>query len=173
MNEKAMQEAREKFMENVSTLVRTRFESGMSMTWDEYERLCNAGINAHERHLLHQLLDPHALCELARQYCRQSCPDLPQWQLPHDIDDSIIREIIPLLVASLGKKKNDESFVKAMIGASVCYEALPYEMGTPEYERLKTVDSAILDAWGGHTRYILDEQAVRDFITFWGITRGG
>lgn len=59
--------------------------------------------------------------------------------------------------------------VIAMTGAAVSYDVLPYQMGTPEYDRLKTVRLEDVDEFGSNLRWILDRQAAEDFVNFWHI----
>jgi len=54
---------------------------------------------------------------------------------------------------------------------AVGYEALPYQMGTAEYDRLKFVRLEITDSSGSHLRWILDKQAAEDFVDYWGIAK--
>ena len=50
--------------------------------------------------------------------------------------------------------------VKALIGACVNYDQLPYQMGTPDYDRLRT---GLVDGIG--VLHALDEHAAEAFVT--------
>lgn len=55
--------------------------------------------------------------------------------------------------------------VSKLVGAWVNYEQLPYQLATPEYERLRFDCTNVPDNYGGTTIYQLDRQAAEDFVT--------
>lgn len=58
----------------------------------------------------------------------------------------------------MSKWNSKDDFAKAMVGALVSYDALPYEMATPDYDRLERHAGAL---------WKLDEQAAKDFVEYW------
>jgi hypothetical protein len=51
-----------------------------------------------------------------------------------------------------------------MVGACIPYDALPYEVGTPNFDRLVRIRVDNQDDAGSKTRWILDKRAASDFV---------
>lgn len=60
--------------------------------------------------------------------------------------------------------RKDHEQVELLVGAWVNYDQLPYQMATPEYDRLLTGHVATKDEHEGTRVYQLDRQAVIDLI---------
>lgn len=54
------------------------------------------------------------------------------------------------------------NLIQSLVGAVVDYDALPYQMGDPQYKRLEIAHVTINDEI--HLGYVLDLQAAADFV---------
>ena len=99
---KFSEELEERFMSHISPEIRARVESGLPVTWTEYENLRG---NSYERKVLYPLLDDEALVNLTELCLKNSsCGRLGRFSLAKHYDEALIGEMLPMLLDRFKKR---------------------------------------------------------------------